>query len=684
METVPMSESASFDRVILKILNGIQAGAEVALAPGEYKAGSGAEDDIQFVDVSLKPAHVKLRVAPTKLEIAGGSGSVTASQGVHLEPGSEWQEIEPLEIITVGMVRFVLGPPNANWMTLTEGEAPPKKASKRSKTGTAASAGLAAWLPGGQHRQLILPIAALAAVLLFGAWFFAGGHKEAAPPQYTAAEAEKIAREALDQFPFGKQISLRREPDGTVYATGFVKDGYERRALVSAIEKARVPVYFRLGVLEALRNEIDGLIKAEKVPVTFVLSPSGELTLEGTILNEDSAGKFVSEIKGAVAGLTRVDSKIHTAKTLLDDIQKLGKLAQIDPFVLLRLDSQLIEANGILPIARIDAWVGFLQSYSRRFSKEIGLRSFVQLQRPDGSLVPAEAAARPVVINGPATGNEVVLDAERLLRGQYKPSDMFAVPGDASATLTLPKPSSDRQASDAPPKSTFSASRLAVEANRLITSWRNGLAGAADEKALISLSRERAQLADDCAAGETDQAKVAEKCLPLLPAELPEERAKPNACRPGSRLTPENIPMALFWLDLLSASATMSLSDFNREEQAFILEVALDPTFTRQCLEHAAVKLRAPSVYLSEAARNPDFVRFVTRKFQAYPLDISGASVTSARYIQTRDGQKFREGGSPDSTSRISTVGELGAAVEVKDGISTVIYRSALNWLNQK
>jgi len=62
-----MADQAISDNTILKILSGTQAGAEVSLVKGEYLIGSGSDDDIQIIDVSLKPGHAKIRVAAGKI-----------------------------------------------------------------------------------------------------------------------------------------------------------------------------------------------------------------------------------------------------------------------------------------------------------------------------------------------------------------------------------------------------------------------------------------------------------------------------------------------------------------------------------------------------------------------------------------------------------------------------------------
>ena len=116
-----MAESKASERLILKILNGIQSGVEVSLSPGEYSFGSGNDDDIQLIDVSLKPNHLKLRVAPGKIEIRAQSGTFHTVGGLEGRSATDdWSEVQPLDVITAGTTRFALGLPTAQWATVTD------------------------------------------------------------------------------------------------------------------------------------------------------------------------------------------------------------------------------------------------------------------------------------------------------------------------------------------------------------------------------------------------------------------------------------------------------------------------------------------------------------------------------------------------------------------------------------
>lgn len=424
-----MADNQPTERVVLKILNGTQSGSEVALANGEYLLGSGPDDDIQFIDVSLKPGFARLKLAAGTIYIRGGTGSLTTRSGLKSEAGSaDWQEIQPLDTITAGTTRFALGLASAQWATIAQENAPlsrPAKAGGKSAKRGRPEAKRA------RHPVAMTLLGLAVAGLLALRWLSPESISWIAPLSGGPADLE-LARNALRPFVFADALALRQEVDGTIYLSGFVNGNVERRAVQGAIEKTGVPVRMRIGVLEILRNELDNLIAAEKVSVKGTVTPAGIAVLEGAILDPGKASVFVSRITGDLVGIASVDSQIKTAPMLLADVEKLARISQIDTKVVFRLDKDVVEANGIIGIDKIDAWVGFLQSYSRRFGALIGLRSYVQLQNAAGDLMPAPQAnggIAPILI-GPQSArpgkNDVLLDLDKLRRGQFDLVDVLA------------------------------------------------------------------------------------------------------------------------------------------------------------------------------------------------------------------------------------------------------------------
>lgn len=428
-----MADVQPSERVVLKILNGVQAGSEVSLANGEYLIGSGADDDIQLIDVSLKAGFAKLKLATGMIYIRGGTGSLVSKNGLISEAGSVgWQEIEPLDVVTAGTTRFALGPPSAQWATIADMDAPsakPKKTSgKPSRPGTA----------GASRRPLVFAVLGLAvAGLLVLRWLLPDSVSWIAPRSGGPGDLE-TARAAIAPFEFARGLNVRQEVDGAIYLTGYVEANVERRAVQGAIEKTGIPVRMRIGVLEVLRNELNNLVAAEKVSVKGTVTADGVAVLDGVILDETRASLFANRISGDVIGIARVDSNIKTAPMLFAEIEKLARTSQIDTKVVFRLDKDVVEANGIIAIDKVDTWTGFLQSYSRRFGQSIGLRSYVQLQNAAGTLTPAPllpGTINPVLI-GPQAGlpakGDILVDLDKLRRGQFDINDVLARP-DADA-----------------------------------------------------------------------------------------------------------------------------------------------------------------------------------------------------------------------------------------------------------
>ena len=693
-----MAESKATERLILKILTGIQSGVEVSLSPGEYSVGSGNDDDIQLIDVSLKPNHLKLRVAPGKIEIRAQSGTFHTVGGLEGRAATDdWSEVQPLDVITAGTTRFALGLPTAQWATVTDddqGQTTSKPtASRPSPSRSAIASGVLA-----NTRSLAIPIASVCIILAAVGWLLLSDSGRLA--SRNKGNELETARTTISQFPFAKAVTLRQDVDGTIYASGFVESLVERRAITEAIEKTGIPVRVRLQVLQVMRSELDNLISAEKVNVTYTLPETGVATLDGTILNAATADRFISRVRESIAGLSQVDMRIKTAKSLLEEVEKLARTTQIDQAVIFRLDKEVIEANGIITPNKIDAWVGFLQAYARRYSKDISLRSFVQLQYdPNTPLSQRLAGANgQAIMFGPDTKPEDlnIGDLFAGLAPDGKPAGALPLlqsPGSKIATAAAlagdgkngppiqPRPGPAPAKPDAP-----KGDDLNNMADGLLQRWLRGDAQAVGT-ALDTLASEALGLGklgekvDDAA-----RRRFAQQYLPLLarnPADRPDID---TACRPGSRLKVTTVPAALFWLDILSSTDSLSLSTFDTKTQGEVLEAALDPKLVRACLERdkAAKPLIKSSIYLSEASRNPDFVDYVTRSLPAFDIRVTGASMTDTRFIQTLAGEKIREGASPDPTSRIDVIGELGMSVQVASGFSRVIYGPGINWLSSR
>ena len=697
--------------VILKILSGVQAGVDIALRDGDYTLGSSDDDDIQFFDVSLKPAHARLSIRAGTIQIGGGAGQLRTRNGIVLEAGAAPVDLEPLDIVTVGTTRFALGPRVANWATITDAERDEPGGLYADPRPRRAKAEKPRWR-WPVALAVAIPVGAIAAGVMVASL----NTPQAARSEEEAVRTNlSIVEEALARFDFRSRLVLTEELDRSLSLTGFVDDAAQRRGVVAAVQATGIPVRTRLTVLSTIQQEVASLLESENAGVEFSLSPVGVLTLTGVILDPDRADMLVEMVREQVPGLASVDSRIRTSSTLLADVESLAERAQIKPLVLLRVDGQLLEATGALPTEKIDAWAGFLQSYATQFAPVIALRSFVQLQSPGTTIVAGGEQPQNALYLGPAAASDgdVAIDLQRLQNGSFELSDVFANEISqqlaASAESRTTEPRETRQGIDVagllslppggetpaqPPSSSAGAGELedgdtsvdtpldlpgdpGLLGRELVTRWRDGSLG--NSSAAAALVADLARLENASVAGPPQP--LAKRYAPMLAGEVPKGGGY-EPCWHNSRLNHSTVTSALFWLDLLSVSRELSLVDLDRSTQSLVLEAAFSPKWTAACAAKAAGGV-LQSPYLYEVSRNPDFVTYIARDVGSFPIDVAGVNTVGDRYIQTRAGVKMGEGAAPDETSRLVLVGELGAAFLRDDGYSTYVFDSRLNWRTQ-
>ena len=211
---------------------------------------------------------------------------------------------------------------------------------------------------------------------------------------------------------------------------------------------------------------------------------------------------------------------------------------------------------------------------------------------------------------------------------------------------------------------------------RLLDLWKRGEIDDDEAGSLFKQGMDALEASQAAGAGT-----VAADYAPML-ARVDAFPEAASRCWRDSHLTGRTALGALFWLDLLSVSAKLSIVQLDEALQRLVLEAALNPEWTARCAGEAAGK-PVRSIYLSEVGRNATFVRHITRDLSLFEIDVAGASIAGERYIQTRTGRKMWEGAAPDADSRLVIVGELGVAVERNDGLSAVIFDSNLNWLTR-
>ena len=183
---------------LLKIVKGVNAGAEIALAEGAVTFGSGTTCDIVLTDATLAAEAFVLETA---------AGAVT----LKVLPDGEAKLLTPYVIFAVGGMEFAIGPEDSGWPELKreEAEAPEAAAADASAESAPAPEAPPAGTPAGEETDekrrrggclWVALTALLAAVAFFLGLFFAREIRTAvadAKAEFGMTAAEKPTAEAL-------------------------------------------------------------------------------------------------------------------------------------------------------------------------------------------------------------------------------------------------------------------------------------------------------------------------------------------------------------------------------------------------------------------------------------------------------------------------------------------------------
>ncbi len=693
--------------LILKILAGQQAGAEVILEYGEYSLGSGKDDDLHVADLSVSEQHLRLNLQNNKIEILAHSGDILTAKGLSLSSGqSEWVEIEPLDVVIIGTVKFAIGARNAQWATLqhalrSQDQDEPEDNEDKAPSTKGTQASLIRF--ANQMKSQSTRLAAGAAIigLIAGTVYLVGNSL------FVASSANALingniedVRAALSELPFSDRLKLHEAVDDQIYLSGYVDKPVQRRAVVSAIEESNAPVHLRIRVLETLRKDVAATLQSRGSNVDFSISDSGVLSLSGSILNKTEADQLIATLR-EINGLARIDSNIRSADDYLKEIQQLARRAFIDDTIIFRLDGDVLEVSGVITSQDVDRWSGFLRSYSNQYARYIPLRSLVKLVQENGDVIDLVSN-----IDGSASSETLIEDRQtEVLKLARAVKEQVSQLPQASARTEEPE-ADDTQANvsqnDAITDLEKAVTRLSAKSEKVSFSEINaensvaetliGTGGTyspavltetvlADDPQVLQAAEVVLLAWQQVSVGEPASEEVKEKFLPLLlrssyPGKI---------CSDTLNVPAEQISVAVFWLDILSGTEELGLDSLSQEMQRLVLEAAISPNATRRCLEQnsdpSGLKLAVSSRFLQESLNNPNFVRFLTRDLKTPSLEISGASLSDDPYVQSKDNKRYRTGQSTSSSSRLLAIGELGALLKEYDGYSVALWSKTTAWV---
>lgn len=674
------------DGVILKILNGVQAGVDVALVDGDYILGSGDDADIQIFDISLSPHHAKLTVRDGKVSVLALSGSLHMRSGTTLNPGDEITDLPPLDLITAGTSRFAIAPATADWAAINHvennrGSATPRLLDKPIQL-------LALW----KEKRTTL-IATGIGLLILGFWIFPHSMLFLTSLGKQLEPANELAlTNAIEAFDFTQRLQVQKNKDGTFLVSGVVDRAEDRHTVIEAINETGIAARTHILVLDAMRDEVKTLLADHAPEVSFTISPRGDIALQGAVPDEASADNIIQLVKDMVGDATTVRSEIKTHDELLKEVDDIARRAQVSNYVQFHLNEGTIEAEGAIAPDQLDAWAGFLQSYSTQFSRLIPLRSLVRAQDADGNMADI-ASGIALYLGADDQQGDRPIDIQRLANGTYTANDLLIGGSEAFARngerpIAAPPPASTAPTPRSPQKridlakllnqsepgkdgtSQTAITGLDQLAQRAIQLWESGKLREMEDGTDLSEAIDALKLSNT----GTVTSPANYKTLLQSTGRLPQ-----RACWSGSAVSYRNITGVLFWLDILSHDSNLTIAAFDDASRTILAEAALNPAKVADCA-HLRGDGALNSSYLESVSKEPHLVRGLLRNIPAAPVEITGLSLPGTRYFQTNDNRIFQEGALVNANTSVLSIGELGIVFSTARGISVAFVDRELAW----
>lgn len=401
------NQGAIMADLVLRVLAGPNAGAEVRLAPGDWLVGTGAEADILLAEPALAPAHLRLSVAEAGVQATALAPGVGV-QGRPLEPGGA-VPIEDRTPIQIGGTVLAFGPAGTGWSLR---EAPAEAGAPETSSGEAPTAPKAD-LPLGKaappqaeaaaeakprRRWLGAAILALTAIGLGTAGGLALLHVLQPPPppelRSDPAEAQRRVMGHLRASNLQEAVEVTRRGE-EVQMRGILRDEEQLRAAQAAQRQGGSLVEARLLTEAQLLEQARIVLRALGLDIRVEQPRPGHLVLSGFAPDQPRADDALRRVRSDVPLVRSVEDAMVTperARTFLDRRLQEGGLAGL---LAVAQQGNAFTVSGTLGPAGAARWQEAEAEFRERFAPALRLEARIgatQLPAPRGVRLGAQAA----------------------------------------------------------------------------------------------------------------------------------------------------------------------------------------------------------------------------------------------------------------------------------------------------
>jgi hypothetical protein len=398
------AEIGHADTIELRVLAGEQAGARVALAPGEYLLGSGDDCSLVLRGPGIAERHAVLYVDGMEASVEPVDGLLRNAQGDEIAAAQPIAHGLPIEI---GGVWISVDREDAPWPeSATDFRAAAAVESGESDAAGGADDDVSPHAPadddpfsgerGGPSsaaRRLIAVLASIAALTLAGflAWTWWTGHEAApgktgmvasAPPRPALpSEPPEELRRIVADFQQDGQLEWKRSGKQWI-VTGHLPDAERLRMLKEQLaaatpEEIGVEVWIDTQLLDAVRRVLAENAAPGETSLRVDAVSAGVATLSGAVASEEALESVRAELLSGVPGIVRVESRALLPDALLKKLKERIAAAGLSGRLAVVGEAPELRLNGRLYPDEIAKWESLFVEFSRDYGDVLPIRATV-------------------------------------------------------------------------------------------------------------------------------------------------------------------------------------------------------------------------------------------------------------------------------------------------------------------
>ena len=395
--------------IVLKLLSGLQIGAEIPLEDGDYLIGSNDDCDIVLLDESVAERHVLLNKTGNELQLTAQDQAVLI--GEQQLASGESAELPADTVIGLGTLFVGLGSPDTDWLNLprpqrslavaqsddkTAAVNPETSNSEQAPVQSQASAELkpqrsrrlAPWLAAG----IVVVLAVALAIFRhdIGAWLSADS-MAALEADHTLEDAKAIVADRQMA-----NIDVTEDSRGDIVLRGYSATETDKQRLLNALKQIGIPAVDQIRAEDTLQHTLRETLNrlgAGQLKVDYL--GQGAVRLHGFFDTDIVEEELIIMLKQDVPGINRIDSDVRTLADAVADLRGRLNSVGLDSLVTVIADQKNVVASGELESEQVPLWQNVLTAFTAATNGMPALISHVKAE--EDALGEVETA--PVAVN---------------------------------------------------------------------------------------------------------------------------------------------------------------------------------------------------------------------------------------------------------------------------------------------